>query len=51
MFNFDESLSKSAKIDDADNGTVMHVIGGLVGVIFVVFLGFGIFHKLKAMKR
>ena len=51
MFNFDDSLSMSAKRDDGDSGTVMYVIGGLVGLAVVVFIVFGVFYQLKARKR
>ena len=51
MFNFDESLSVSAKRGDGDSGTVMYVIGGVVGLAVVVFIVFGVFHQLKARKR
>ena len=51
MFNFDHSLSMSAKQDDGDSGTVMYVIGGLVGLAVVGFIVFGVFHQLKTRKR
>ena len=50
MFNFDESLSVSAK-QGGDGDTTLYVVGGVVGLALVAFIVFGMLFHLKARKR